>query len=257
MRADDEGFINNAKKICRTVGANEDELSVLIAKSFIIIFDSNVIVIKHWWMHNYIRSDRIRDTAYQDEKNLLEVKQNGTYTFCPSTARQVTADCTLRIEENRVVKNRVVKNRDMVEFDQFWKSYPNKVAKTLALKAFEKAIKKTTIEVVLTAIATQKQSEQWLKDGGKFIPHPTTWLNQERWTDELKIKSKTIDERKSESDQICDELEANGIDWRDIVNGKASTKLLKWEYVEHKGFKWYLFERVPQVEVIDVELDDG
>ena len=81
MRADDEGFINNPKKIQRMVGATEDDLKLLIAKNFIITFESGVIVIKHWKIHNYIRADRLVKTAYEEEKMLLTTKDNGSYTL--------------------------------------------------------------------------------------------------------------------------------------------------------------------------------
>ena len=81
MRADDDGFINNPKKIQRMIGATDDDLKLLIAKNFIILFESGVIVIKHWRIHNYIRNDRYKPTNYQDERALLSVKENGTYTL--------------------------------------------------------------------------------------------------------------------------------------------------------------------------------
>jgi len=81
MRADDEGFINNHKKIQRMVGASEDDFKILIAKNFVINFESGVIVIKHWKIHNYIRADRLVETNYQEEKSLLEIKDNGAYTI--------------------------------------------------------------------------------------------------------------------------------------------------------------------------------
>ena len=81
MRADDEGFVNNPKKIQRMIGASDDDFKVLLAKNFVIAFESGVIVIKHWKIHNYIRGDRITETKYQDEKALLEIKDNGAYTI--------------------------------------------------------------------------------------------------------------------------------------------------------------------------------
>ena len=58
MRADDDGFINNHNKIRKIIGASEDDIKLLIAKSFIIMFESGVIVVKHWHINNYQRSDR-------------------------------------------------------------------------------------------------------------------------------------------------------------------------------------------------------
>ena len=86
MRADDEGFINNPKKIQRMIGALDDDLKLLIAKRFIIPFDSGVVVIKHWRIHNYIRADRLIETNYQDEKAQLSVKENGAYTLIDEIA---------------------------------------------------------------------------------------------------------------------------------------------------------------------------
>ena len=80
MRADDDGFINNPKRIQRTIGASDDDLKLLLAKRFVIGFESGVIVIKHWRMHNTLRKDRYNPTQYQDELARLEVKGNNAYT---------------------------------------------------------------------------------------------------------------------------------------------------------------------------------
>lgn len=80
MRADDDGFINNPRRIQRTIGASDDDLKLLIAKRFLICFESGVIVIKHWRMHNTLRKDRYNPTQYQDELALLDVKDNNAYT---------------------------------------------------------------------------------------------------------------------------------------------------------------------------------
>ena len=80
MRADDDGFINNPKRIQRTIGASDDDLRLLIAKRFLICFDSGVIVIKHWRMHNTLRKDRYSPTQYQEELKTLDVKDNNSYT---------------------------------------------------------------------------------------------------------------------------------------------------------------------------------
>mgnify|MGYP003289162891 CR=1 FL=1 len=81
MRADDDGFINNPKKLQRMVGCADDDLKLLIAKNFIIPFESGVVVIKHWKIHNYIRNDRYKETVYQEEKAKLTIKENNAYTL--------------------------------------------------------------------------------------------------------------------------------------------------------------------------------
>ena len=93
MRADDEGFINNPKKVKRMIGASDDDLKLLIAKNFVIPFETGVVVIKHWRIHNYIRSDRLVRTVYKDERDMLELKENGAYTVCQSTDGQVSVNC--------------------------------------------------------------------------------------------------------------------------------------------------------------------
>lgn len=80
MRADDDGFINNPRKIQRMIGASDDDLKLLIAKRFVLAFENGVIVIKHWKIHNYIRKDRYHPTLYQDEIQQIAVKEDGSYT---------------------------------------------------------------------------------------------------------------------------------------------------------------------------------
>jgi len=81
MRADDDGFVNNPKKIQKMVGASDDDLTILKAKNFLIPFANGIVVIKHWKIHNYIRNDRYKETAYQEEKSMLNLKDNNTYTL--------------------------------------------------------------------------------------------------------------------------------------------------------------------------------
>lgn len=93
MRADDDGFINNPKKIQRMIGASDDDLKVLVAKRFIIPFESGIVVIKHWKIHNYIQKDRYKPTVYAEEKKLIDVKGNGAYTDKISSDNQVDTLC--------------------------------------------------------------------------------------------------------------------------------------------------------------------
>lgn len=82
MFADDDGFVNNPKSIMRQVGACTDDLNLLLLKRFILAFDSGVIVIKHWRIHNYIQKDRYKETKYIDEKATLMLDEKGAYTEC-------------------------------------------------------------------------------------------------------------------------------------------------------------------------------
>ena len=82
MRADDEGFVNNPKKIQRMIGASDDDCKILVAKRFVLTFDSGIIVIKHWKIHNYIQTDRFKPTNYVEEKSKLMLDQKKAYTEC-------------------------------------------------------------------------------------------------------------------------------------------------------------------------------
>ena len=80
MQADDDGFVNNPRKIQRSIGASEDDLKLLLLKRFVIGFDTGVVVIKHWRMHNLLRKDRYNPTQYVEEFNSLMLNKNGSYT---------------------------------------------------------------------------------------------------------------------------------------------------------------------------------
>ena len=79
MVADDDGFVNNPRSVMRQSGATDDDMKLLVAKKFVLIFDSGVIVIKHWRINNYLRGDRYVSTKYIDERSELEIDENGGY----------------------------------------------------------------------------------------------------------------------------------------------------------------------------------
>lgn len=79
MLADDDGFVNAPRSIMRQCGASDDDMKLLITKKFVLIFDSGVIVIKHWRINNYLQKDRYRETKYIEEKATLTEDENGAY----------------------------------------------------------------------------------------------------------------------------------------------------------------------------------
>jgi len=100
MLADDDGFVNSPKSIMRQAGASTDDLNLLMAKRFILAFDSGVIVIKHWRIHNYIQKDRYKESKYMEEKATLMIDQNGAYTECIQPVS--TLDTQVRLGKDRV-----------------------------------------------------------------------------------------------------------------------------------------------------------
>ncbi|WP_286102927.1 conserved phage C-terminal domain-containing protein [Pediococcus pentosaceus] len=83
MHADDDGFVSNAKTVKRMIGSSDDDLKLLLTKNFIFAFESGVVVIKDWKIHNYIRKDTYNTTIYGDEKEQLSQDENGSYTISP------------------------------------------------------------------------------------------------------------------------------------------------------------------------------
>lgn len=115
MRADDDGFVKNPRKIQRMINAGDDDLRLLIAKRFVLIFESGVIVIKHWRLHNTLRKDRYKPTVFQDEFKRLELKSNGAYTErtvpvgCQTVAERLPNGC--QHDDKLAPQNRLDKNR--------------------------------------------------------------------------------------------------------------------------------------------------
>ena len=107
MRADDDGFLNNPRKVQRMVGAADDDLKILLAKRFVISFDTGIVVIKHWKIHNYIQKDRYKPTVYTEEKDLLKVKPNGAYTLDTERIQDVSNLDTERIQDVSKVETQV------------------------------------------------------------------------------------------------------------------------------------------------------
>lgn len=115
MNADDDGFVNNPKKIQRMCWASDDDFKLLIAKSFVILFESGVIVIKHWKMHNYIQSDRYRPTDYVEEKSMLGLKKNKAYTL---DENKMDTRCIQDVSVGKVSKGKDSIGKDSIGKDK-------------------------------------------------------------------------------------------------------------------------------------------
>lgn len=106
MRADDDGFISNPKKIMRMIGSSDDDMKVLLTKRFLLTFDSGIIVVKHWKIHNYIQNDRYTASQYVDEKNLLITKENGAYTERIQSVSKMDTQVRLELGKDRLGKSK-------------------------------------------------------------------------------------------------------------------------------------------------------
>lgn len=110
MQADDDGFVGNPKKVVRIIGASEDDLKILIAKRFVLVFHSGVMVIKHWKLHNNIQKDRYHETQYLEEKKGLFIKENKVYTERIQDVHKM--DTEYRLDKVRLDKTSIGESGD-------------------------------------------------------------------------------------------------------------------------------------------------
>lgn len=206
MRADDDGFVNSPKRIQRLINCSDDDLKLLIAKNFIIPFESGVVVIKHWKIHNYIRSDRYKETTYLEEKQQLTLKENNAYTLSDTNGipnvipmGDVGKDS---IGEVRKGKDRISTSVITEEFETLWQLYPKKQGKQSAYKSYEKARKDgVTYEEVENGI--KAYSEYVKGKDPQYVKMGSSFFNQRAWQDDWSIKDgrKRFDEYSDEPSQ--------------------------------------------------------
>lgn len=186
MRADDDGFINNPKKIQRMIQCSEDDLKILIAKRFVIPFESGVCVIKHWLIHNYIRKDTYKETVYTEEKEMLFTKDNKSYTLNKpneilplQSSNEVVDETSRSIDKNRIDKIREEKNSIDIPYQEII-DYLNQKANTNYRSTGKKTrdlIKarfneKFTLEDF--KIVIDKKCNQWLNTESEMYLRPET-----------------------------------------------------------------------------------
>ena len=194
MRADDDGFISNAKKVMRMIGASDDDMKILLAKRFLLSFDTGIVVIKHWRLHNYIAKDRYTETIYKEEKEKLFVKANGSYTDHSELVSIPYTGCIQNDDTGKVSIGKVSEGKDNItpeipakktvdkpysqEFENFWDIYPKREGKKQAYKVFNALLKKGITQAVIhERLKTYKARIQSLNTGYEYIRNPSTFLN--------------------------------------------------------------------------------
>ena len=135
MRADDEGFVNNPKKIQRMIGASDDDLKILITKRYILTFESGIIVIKHWKIHNYIQTDRFKPTTYIEEKATLTLDEKKSYTECIQPVSKLEAQVSIELGKDSIEVSKKESNEknnyylddahthDRMSYDEIFESF--------------------------------------------------------------------------------------------------------------------------------------
>lgn len=142
MGADDEGFIDKAKTIQRTIGASDDDMKLLIAKGFLIPFESGVVVIRHWRIHNYIQADRFQATIHQNEKEQLEFDKSKIASIKPldQCIQNVSKmDTQVRLGEDSLDKDRLDKVNNLYS-DEDEKKSLSQIIKSTSVKINDRQI---------------------------------------------------------------------------------------------------------------------
>ena len=131
MNADDDGFVNNWKSILKMTGTKEDDLKILIAKSFIIPFESGVIVIRHWRINNFLRKDRHIDTKFQQELAMLGINDSQEYVWLTNGQPSIDKNSIDKysIEEKEIYKEKETKFKKptLEEVEAYCKERNNQV----------------------------------------------------------------------------------------------------------------------------------
>ena len=195
--ADDDGFNNQIAMAMYKAHASTDDLKILMAKNFVIRFESGIIVIKHWRLHNTLRKDRYVPTNYQEEFKMLGLKENGSYTFgCQMVAKRLPQNSKEENskEECSVVEDNIsppapptddVSKTIAEEFEWLWSQYPRKEGKKAALASYQRAKKKGVhFDDVRAGILNYLDYIKAKKIEPQFIKQGSTWFNGECWNDE-------------------------------------------------------------------------
>jgi phage replication O-like protein O len=145
-----------------------------------------------------IQRDDSQRPKYGFQKNYQEWKLSSKemtviYTDDGVSSKEMTKVSSKEIPTKENLQKKTIQKKNTCssvdeppcDFDIFWKEYPRKTGKGAARKSWKKIKSpKATLDKIIAALAWQKKSEQWTRDNGQYIPHPSTYLNQERWEDE-------------------------------------------------------------------------
>ena len=243
MRADDDGFVDNWKKILLFTGLKEDDMKVLISKQFILPFKSGIIVIRHWRLNNYLQKDRTKPTIYQDELKMLDISNGGEYFMKKSIENKDYKEICIQntdnmytqysIDKNSIDKIRLDENsidiyspadkipyKEIIDYLNF-KTNSNYKLTTKKTKELIKARFNEGFNLEDFKIVIDKKTNEWLNDknmqqylrpvtlfGTKF----ESYLNQPQRKRTLKdISLKELEEMENETDRIYSTNEDIGI----------------------------------------------
>ena len=218
MRADDDGFVDAPKKIMRMIGASDDDLRLLISKQFLIPFETGIVVIRHWKIHNYIRTDRYRPTPFNDELSKLAEGQCKEYVLkseknedgIPTVYQRYTQD---RLGKDRLGKKEkeIYKEREKKTVDEAAASPPQKYGEYKNVILSDEDLEKLKSEFPDWEQRIERLSEYIASSGKKYKSHLATirsWAKK----DSEKPGGKKSEINASESERLSAEIIARELD---------------------------------------------
>lgn len=160
MNADDDGLMNNAMSVCRSLGFTKTNLQELFDKRFLLDLGDGITAVKHWKINNYIQKDRYKPSIYQDKMNLIKVKEDGSYTECIqfgySLDTQVSIGKSKVREEDMNIKEIAARTLEM--------GFPSSIVDE-AITIYEKALCPKTADFFQKIINTLTDANIYNKDG--------------------------------------------------------------------------------------------
>ena len=233
--ADDDGFINSASSIASKITGGKNALALLVQRRFLLKYE-DIYVVKHWRVANSLKNDRKKPLAYPSIAQKLWVKLTRAYTDhpvdgCPTLydlkfggISDSTPDSkwnpnwnTNRTEPNRTEPNRTEPNRTEPNrsaegagagaFENFWCAYPwdrdNGFDKAEALRVWQSMHPdRETVDKIMLSLDSWKQSGDWIKNGGQYIPRPANWLRG-RWMESPKAPTPSERKRALDNEEIA------------------------------------------------------
>lgn len=219
VRADDDGFVGNPRKITRFAECSEEDIKILENKGFIYMFDSGILTIRNWLANNQLRNDRYHETYYKNEKSMLGVNPNNKTYYLYNDPELPDGLPLVAIEEIRKKKNNEEEKKEekinseqqkeeeynsfdtseidpqiINQFELLWKKYPKRVGKKEALYYYNEAIKKgETFDVIKRGLDNYTE---YLKNEATpdiIIKKGSNWFKGECWNDEYEVYYNNID----------------------------------------------------------------
>lgn len=260
MRADDDGFINGPARIQRTIGCSPDDFKLLLVKRFLIQFETGVVVIKHWRIHNYIAKDRYHETMYIEEKERLFVDANKAYSLEPTSQKLFknkvinlqnnndtslypsciqnvyNLDTQISIDKNRLDKSSIDKNSiesdaDNVTVDNYIDFFNNNFH---LITQYEFETLNSYLEDGITEEAILLALKKALDNGARNIKYVKkildTWLtNNIKTVEDVKAADAEFKRKNTSSKQKKKEGNFNNFEQRNYDFESLERKLLGWD----------------------------